>query len=168
MGNPLLRLYSLFELGKVIKAIFLYRYLASEELRREVHEGLNVVESWSSTNGFIFHGKAGELATNRRENQEISLLCPHLLLASMAQQFVGQELVAAGQDEPYYWALEAKSSTAELCDLCRGKGVQGSNTDFLMCAVAVRHQMPIFTTDVDFSFLQQHLPIKLHRSRLAP
>jgi TnpA family transposase len=74
---------ALFELGKVIKTIFLCKYLASEELRREVHEGLNVVESWNSTNGFIFYGKAGELATNRRENQEISLLCLHLLQASL-------------------------------------------------------------------------------------
>jgi TnpA family transposase len=74
---------ALFELGKVIKTIFLCRYLSSEEIRREVHEGLNVVESWNSTNGFIFYGKAGELTTNRRENQEISLLCLHLLQASL-------------------------------------------------------------------------------------
>lgn len=32
----------------------------------------------------------------------------------MAEQFVGQELMAAGQDELYYWAREAKSSTAEV------------------------------------------------------
>lgn len=74
---------ALFELGKVIKTIFLCKYLASEELRQEVHEGLNVVESWNSTNGFIFYGKAGEFATNRRENQEIGLLCLHLLQASL-------------------------------------------------------------------------------------
>jgi len=74
---------ALFEMGKVIKTIFLCRYLSSEELRRGVHEGLNVVESWNSTNGFIFYGKAGELATNRRENQEIGLLCLHLLQASL-------------------------------------------------------------------------------------
>ncbi len=74
---------ALFELGKVVKTIFLCRYLASEELRREVHEGLNVVETWNSTNGFIFYGKAGELSTNRRENQEVSLLCLHLLQASL-------------------------------------------------------------------------------------
>ena len=74
---------ALFELGKVIKTIFLCRYLSSEDLRREVHSGLNVVESWNSTNGFIFYGKAGELTTNRRENQEISLVCLHLLQASL-------------------------------------------------------------------------------------
>jgi predicted nucleic acid-binding protein len=58
-------------------------------------------------------------------------------------------------------------SAAEFYNLCRGRGVQGSNTDFLICAVAVRHQMPIFTIDADFTFFQQHLPIKLHHSRMA-
>ncbi len=58
-------------------------------------------------------------------------------------------------------------SAAEFCNLCRGKGVQGSNTDFLICAVAVRHQMPVFTTDADFTFFRQHLPVKLYRLRVA-
>ena len=33
---------------------------------------------------------------------------------AMAEQFVGQELLAAGQNELYYWAREAKSSSAEV------------------------------------------------------
>ena len=74
---------ALAELGKAIKTLFLCRYLASEDLRREVNEGLNVVESWNAANGFIFYGRGGELATNRREDQEIGLLCLHLLQSSL-------------------------------------------------------------------------------------
>ena len=45
---------------------------------------------------------------------------------------------------------------------CRGKGVQGSATDFLICAVAVKHDLAIFTDDRDFVGYSRHLPIRLH------
>ena len=65
---------ALSELGKAVKTIFLCRYLGSLQLRREIHEGLNVIESWNSVNDFIFFGKAGEMASNRADDQEISML----------------------------------------------------------------------------------------------
>jgi TnpA family transposase len=70
---------ALLELGKAVKTIFLCRYLHSEELRREIHEALNVVESWNGTNSFIFYGRHGEMSSNRRDEQEMSMLCLHLL-----------------------------------------------------------------------------------------
>jgi predicted nucleic acid-binding protein len=54
---------------------------------------------------------------------------------------------------------------AACFNLCRGKGIQGSNTDFLICAVAARHDLRIFTTDRDFTRFSTVLPIKLHELR---
>lgn len=51
---------------------------------------------------------------------------------------------------------------AQYYNLCRAKGVQGSNTDFLICAVASNHNLGIFTTDQDFQHFSDHLPINLH------
>lgn len=48
---------------------------------------------------------------------------------------------------------------AALFNRCRAKGIQGSNTDFLICAVAIRSEFPIFTTDVDFAHFEKLLPI---------
>lgn len=56
-------------------------------------------------------------------------------------------------------------TAAEFYNICRGRGIQGSNTDFLICAVAVRHQLAIFTTDRDFPRFAEHLPIALHTAR---
>lgn len=56
-------------------------------------------------------------------------------------------------------------TAAEFFNLCRGKGIQGSNTDFLICAIAARHKIPILTTDADFTLFQPHLPITLHCPR---
>lgn len=70
---------ALLELGRAIKTIFLCEYLDSAEMRQEIHEGLNVIESWNSVNNFIFYGRTGEIATNRRDDQEIAILALHLL-----------------------------------------------------------------------------------------
>jgi len=46
---------------------------------------------------------------------------------------------------------------------CRARGIQGSNTDLLICAASVRRDMSIFTTDTDFQHYAKVLPIHLHR-----
>ena len=74
---------TLVEIGKANKTIFLCKYLASEELRIEVNEGLNVVERLNYVMDFIFYGKLGQIATNNIEDQELSVLCLHLLQVCM-------------------------------------------------------------------------------------
>ena len=51
--------------------------------RPQINEGLNVVENWNSANGFIHYGKHGDITRNRHEDQEIAVLCLHLLQASL-------------------------------------------------------------------------------------
>jgi len=70
---------ALAELGKVVKTIFLCGHLRDPAVRREVHEGLQVVENWNSANNFIHYGKGGEIATNRLDDQEVSVLCMTLV-----------------------------------------------------------------------------------------
>lgn len=50
---------------------------------------------------------------------------------------------------------------AQYFNSCRQKGIQGSNTDFLICAVSVRLNIQIFSIDKDFTFFQSCLPIHL-------
>lgn len=60
---------------------------------------------------------------------------------------------------------EDDENAAAYYNLCRSKGVQGTATDLLICAVAVRHGLKIFTTDTDFEEFAKVLPIRLHSSR---
>ena len=58
---------------------------------------------------------------------------------------------------------EDYEDAASFFNICRAAGVQGSNTDFLICSVAVRREMPILTSDRDFDSFAKKLPITLHR-----
>lgn len=50
---------------------------------------------------------------------------------------------------------------ASYFNLCRKNGIQGSHIDFLICSVAIKHKMQIFTTDKDFLSYKKILPISL-------
>ena len=74
---------ALVELGRAMKTIFLCRYLDSEELRIEINASQNVVERVNGFMDFMFYGKLGEISTNKTKDQELAILCLHLLQASM-------------------------------------------------------------------------------------
>jgi TnpA family transposase len=74
---------AMLEVGKAQKTIFVARYLRDRDLQREIQEGLNVVEGWNGANDIIFFGKSGELSSNRRDQQELSVLALHLLQTAL-------------------------------------------------------------------------------------
>lgn len=56
---------------------------------------------------------------------------------------------------------------AKFFNLCRSKGVQGSNTDFLICACSVSWGYPILTKDKDFRLFGEYLPCELLEPRIG-
>ena len=102
------------------------------------------------------------------------------LIAEFQVAMIGpirQELLSGIREEGQYLALREKlrafpdmrlesadfEIAARFFNKCRAEGVQGSNTDFLLCAVGHLRQMPIFTTDKDFHAYTRTLGIELHR-----
>ncbi len=57
--------------------------------------------------------------------------------------------------------IEDYELASEFCNTCRNHGIQGANTDFLICAVAVRRNYEILTTDKDFENFCLYILIKL-------
>ncbi|WP_424534309.1 Tn3 family transposase [Sphaerisporangium viridialbum] len=74
---------AMLEVGRAQKSIFVARYLRLRSLQREIQEGLNVVEAFDGANSIIFYGKGGDIATNRREDMEMAVLCLRILQAAL-------------------------------------------------------------------------------------
>ena len=57
--------------------------------------------------------------------------------------------------------IDDHEMAAEFFNICMRNGLQGSHTDFLICAMAHRRNFKIFTTNPDFDRYKRHLPIEL-------
>ena len=104
------------------------------------------------------------------------------LIAAHVAEIIGpirQEILSGVRDAAQFARLEGHLAAfpdlplltedyvtaAKFFNACRSKGIQGSNTDFLICAIAVRHDLAIFTTDGDFPQFARCVPIVMHEVR---
>jgi len=117
------------------------------------------------------------LSMRRKEKNEIAKRLTELILESLVVMIgpVRQELLSGISDEAVFNKLRSGlqsfddlpittgdyETAAEFFNICRKKGVQGSHTDFLICALACNNNLLIFTTDQDFQHYAKYLPIQL-------
>ena len=71
-----------------------------------------------------------------------------------------QQILSVFSDETLQ--REDYEQAAKNFNQCRQGGVQGSNTDFLICAVSMLRGWPIYSLDRDFEQYQKHLKLKLY------
>lgn len=103
------------------------------------------------------------------DNQRICMLGPirQEILSGIKdnKQFAQlKDILSAFDDFPL--TTKDYEKAAEFFNLCRSKGIQGSNTDYLICAVSSNNRFPIFTSDKDFEIYSKHLPITLMKELL--
>ena len=106
---------ALSELGRVIKTIFLCNYLMYEEVRREIQEGLNVVENWNSANDFIYYGRHGIVSANDVDAQGVAILSMHLLQSCLV--YVNMLMVQEVLSEPTWYDRMKKEDWRGLTPL---------------------------------------------------
>ena len=121
----------------------------------------------------------------RRGNAERDLVAAELkrIIAADAVQMIGsirQELLSGvGLPERYEHLREYlrffpnlqqdeedDERAADYYNVCRRHGVQGGDTDLLICALAVRHGFKVYSTDNDFDSYAKYVPVKLHKPRV--
>jgi predicted nucleic acid-binding protein len=101
------------------------------------------------------------------------------LIESLQVAIIGpirQEILSGIADEKQFKLLKTKlgafedllittddyEKAAYFYSVCRVNGIQGSHIDYLICAVAANHKMPVFTLDKDFMRYAEYLPITVY------
>jgi predicted nucleic acid-binding protein len=119
----------------------------------------------------------------RRDNQESNATVDEFrrMITDHRVQMIGpirQEILSGVRSESHFKKLqkhlesfpdlpaitEDYVTAAKYFNRCRAKGIQGSNTDFLICAMANRNNCSIFTTDKDFEMFSMYIKVVLHKA----
>jgi len=124
---------------------------------------------------------AWSLVLRRKDESETAKILSDLILTSQVVMIgpVRQELLSGISNEDMFDKLKTKLeafddfpittqeyvTAARFYNTCRKHGIQGSHTDFLICAVAHNNDLSILTTDKDFDNFAKYLPIRILYSR---
>ena len=120
-----------------------------------------------------------------RKKRPDPVICEQLakMLRNLQAVLIGpvrQEIISGISDDAKFAKLKERLSflpdvpittpdyelAAQYSNMCRRKGIQGSAVDFLICAVAVRHEFIIYTVDGDFEHYKTVLPIHLRMEQV--
>ena len=121
------------------------------------------------------------LAFRRKNFSEENITINNLIVLMRNAQIeiigpIRQEVLSGISDKNKFYEIKNKMSVfmdyavqtsdyefaAECSNECRMNGIQGSHTDFLICAVAIKNHWEIFTEDKDFFEYKKYLPIKIY------
>ena len=117
------------------------------------------------------------LRKKKSQNREAVLLLKQAIIDNRVHMMgaIRQEILSGIKDKKTFNTLKEKlrafpdlllaeedfELAADYFNLCRKKGIQGSNTDFLICSVATNRNLEIFTSDEDFKKFKKFIPIRL-------
>ena len=89
---------AMLEVGRAQRTVFVARYLRSRELQPAITESLNDVEAFNGANAVIYYGKVGEIASNRQDEQEMTVLYLRILQAALVyvNTLMLQDVLAEG------------------------------------------------------------------------
>ena len=108
-------------------------------------------------------------------SEELALLIRTAMVVMIGP--VRQELLSGITDENMYVSLKSTlahfadeplsaadyESAARFFNTCCSHCVQGSQADFLLCAVAANRNLLIFTANPKLKLLAKHLPVRLYQ-----
>ena len=113
---------------------------------------VRLVDEWRA---LVLDGRAGIIGPVRQE--VLSGVRSTEVFDRLRHHLAGFDCIEVGLDD--------YDQAARFYNTLRSSGVAGGGVDLLICAVASRAGVPIFTTDRDFRRYADHLPIRLHEAR---
>jgi len=128
-----------------------------------------IVDSDVWSEAFRKKGRSGKSVTTLRNlitNGEVVMIGPirQEVLSGIKNFTQYEQIKNSLRAFPSHIIEEPIFEMAASCfNLCRSKGIQGSHTDFLICACSIKWKTSILSKDKDFVHYAKHIPIELYQ-----